>query len=256
MIYKRFAARLKAQDWLAITIELVIVVVGVFIGTLVANWNAERLERAETRRMIVQLGPTLRNLNDYFPLARKYYRVTRAYADTAIAGWNGDPRVSDSDFVQGAYQASQIFILGINGSAFSRLLGEDRLRQIDDPRLRDDLTSLITNDFSQIDTAAVDTPYRRNIRRLIPIDVQEEIRDKCGDRVVPGRSTLIYLPSPCTIPLAPARAAKIARALRSRPDLSEDLQGHLSAVRVMMDNAAPVELWSRSVTERSKALLR
>ena len=32
MIYKRVAARLQAQDWLAITIELTIVVVGVFIG--------------------------------------------------------------------------------------------------------------------------------------------------------------------------------------------------------------------------------
>ena len=39
MIYKRVAARLRAQDWLAITIELGIVVLGVFIGTWVANWK-------------------------------------------------------------------------------------------------------------------------------------------------------------------------------------------------------------------------
>ena len=32
MIYKRVAARLRAQDWAAITIELGIVIVGVFIG--------------------------------------------------------------------------------------------------------------------------------------------------------------------------------------------------------------------------------
>ncbi len=39
MIYKRVGARLRAQDWLAIVIELGIVVLGVFIGTWVANWN-------------------------------------------------------------------------------------------------------------------------------------------------------------------------------------------------------------------------
>ena len=36
MIYKRFAANLRAQNWFAIAIELAIVVIGVFIGTWVA----------------------------------------------------------------------------------------------------------------------------------------------------------------------------------------------------------------------------
>jgi len=52
-----FAARLQAQDWVAITIELTIVVVGVFIGTQVSNWGTGRIERAETERMLCQLHP-------------------------------------------------------------------------------------------------------------------------------------------------------------------------------------------------------
>jgi hypothetical protein len=40
MIFKRAVARLRAQDCVAITIELAIVVIGVFLGTQVANWNA------------------------------------------------------------------------------------------------------------------------------------------------------------------------------------------------------------------------
>lgn len=54
-----FAARLQAQDWVAITIELTIVVVGVFIGTQVSNWGTGRIERAETERMLCQLHPQL-----------------------------------------------------------------------------------------------------------------------------------------------------------------------------------------------------
>ncbi len=45
MIFKRAVARLGAQDWLAIAIELAIVIIGVFIGIWVANWNQERSER-------------------------------------------------------------------------------------------------------------------------------------------------------------------------------------------------------------------
>ncbi len=45
MIYKRVAAWLRGQDWVAILIELGIVILGVFVGTQVSNWNATRTER-------------------------------------------------------------------------------------------------------------------------------------------------------------------------------------------------------------------
>jgi large-conductance mechanosensitive channel len=37
------------QNWLAVFIDFVIVVIGVFIGIQVANWNDERLNRREGR---------------------------------------------------------------------------------------------------------------------------------------------------------------------------------------------------------------
>jgi len=42
MILRRLTENLKQQHWTAIAIELVIVVLGVFIGTQVSNWNEER----------------------------------------------------------------------------------------------------------------------------------------------------------------------------------------------------------------------
>ena len=35
-------AHLRRQDWTAVAIELVVVIVGVFIGVQASNWNAER----------------------------------------------------------------------------------------------------------------------------------------------------------------------------------------------------------------------
>lgn len=40
MIMRRLAMRFPGQDWLTVTIELVVVVLGVFIGLQAANWNA------------------------------------------------------------------------------------------------------------------------------------------------------------------------------------------------------------------------
>ncbi len=46
MILRRFAESLTQQNWAAITIEFVLLVLGVFLGIQVANWNEARADRA------------------------------------------------------------------------------------------------------------------------------------------------------------------------------------------------------------------
>ena len=229
MIYKRVAANLRAQNWLAITIELTIVIVGVFIGTQVSNWNADRLQKLETQRMLIQLVPQFDFLQSFFVAARPYYQVTRAYTDVALRGWRGDSGVSDRDFVIAAYQASQIFVMGFNSSALSATMGIDRLKDIDDVRLRSHLSYLMFQDYSQIDLTAVDTPYRRNVRRIIPLAIQDKIRARCGD-VYPKSPLLAVLSAQCDLVLSPSEAADAARLLRAHPDLMNDLQWHTAAI--------------------------
>jgi hypothetical protein len=252
MIYKRLVARLRAQDWLAITIEIAIVIIGVFIGTQVSNWNQARLETRETQRMLTQLEPQLRSMTNYFGSARRYYATTRAYATTAIAGWRGDPGVGDGDFVIAAYQASQIYVFGANGGTWSTILGADQLRNIDDPALRADLAALMSADYSQIDLPSVDTPYRRNVRRIIPLEIQEAIRERCGDSRTQDYSLL--LPARCDLHIAPPQAARAAALLRAHPELMEDLQWHTAATANFLDNIRAFEVQTRNVQAKVKRL--
>ena len=82
----------------AITIELVIVVVGVFIGTAVANWNERRLEMRATEHLLSELKPELHEVIEFFDSARRYYSATRSYADVASLGGRRKG-VSDDQFV-------------------------------------------------------------------------------------------------------------------------------------------------------------
>ena len=250
MKLERIGQSLRGRHWGAIAVELAIVVVGVFIGTWVANWNEERTERAETRRMVEQLGPSLRQLGAFFVATRDYHAVTRAYADTAIAGWRGDRQVSDADFVIAAYQASQIDSIGTNGATFRSILGTDRLRDINDPQLRTDLSVLMSANYSQIDQSAVDTPYRRNVRRIIPIEIQDRIRKQCGDQLRPSDPGNVILPGQCRIELSPAEAAKAAAILRARPEVMEDLQWHIAAVAAYLNYTIAFEEVIKRVESR------
>ena len=235
MIFKRAVARLRAQDWVAITIELAIVIVGVFMGIWVANWNQERARKQETRQMLLQLRPELRGLQDLSASARDYYAVTGRYADTAFAGWKRDPRVTDEQFVIAAYQASQIYGFNNNGASWALIFGADELRNIEDLSVREPLTRLMTFDYSTLNFPAVATRYRDEVREVIPDEIQQQIRAVCGDTLKADRRRF-SLVVPCPAHLPAPEAAATAAALRRNPELPRLLRVHRATIATYNTN--------------------
>lgn len=229
MIFKRAVAKLRAQDWTAIAIELAIVVVGVFLGTWVANRNQEAVERREAEQMIGELRPGLTSFVAALDDARRYCATATRYGDTAFAGWAGDPKVTDEDFVIAAYQASQVTQIALNGGSWTQIYGGDQLSRLSDPALRRDLASVMALDFGQLALVNVSTPYRQHVRETIPADIQDAIRAKCGDYTVPGLTIRTLLPATCHLDFPAQRWAETARDLRAEPDLVRQLRWHRAA---------------------------
>lgn len=75
MILRRVAEDLKKQHWTAIAIDLVIVVLGVFIGLQVNNWNEARNEHARERkyleRLLVDFDANVKTLETYVDERRR-----------------------------------------------------------------------------------------------------------------------------------------------------------------------------------------
>ena len=219
MIYKRTVAKLRAQDWSAIFIELAIVVVGVFIGTLVANWNQGRLESAETARRLEQLKPEVKRIQARAAFVRNYYTITRRYADIAFAGWTGDPKVSDNDFVIAAYQASQIKAMSTTTESWANVLGADQMRDIDDPAIREPLMRLMTFPAENLGLSRVMSKYRDEVRSIISDDAQAKIRKQCGDYFQRPGDLDLALHTACPVKLDPVVAARTADELRDNNGL-------------------------------------
>ena len=247
MILHRIVDHLKKQDWTAIALELGIVIIGVFIGTQVSNWNQQRIEKRETARLLQELRPALQNFANYFATARPYYATTRSYSDTAFAGWRGDPKVNDEQFVIAAYQASQIYTFNVNGNTWAAIFGGDRLRDIEDADVRRGLTGLMTFNYDSIDLPAIATPYRDHVRGVVPEGVQDAIRDQCGDRSVGPDLLEIELPSACDLNFPDARLASAAKDLRAHPELANELRSHRAAVAAFFANLEIVEAQTRKL---------
>lgn len=232
MILRRLAINLRAQNWTAI--EFVLLILGVFLGILAANWNLERQAKQETGRLLSQLDSELAIVLKDLDSMDAYYDASGRFATQALAGWSGDPAVSDSDFVIGAYQASQINGVGTNSAVWAEIFGADNLRNIDDLGLRRSLRQLMTFDYGLVNLTAAMSRYREEVRKVIPNDQQSAIRARCGDIAAPGG--ILILPASCDLRHEPAGAARTAAALRARPDLVGELNWHRAKIATQLQN--------------------
>jgi len=76
MITRRIVDGLRQQQWTSVGIELLILVLGVFLGMQVSNWNAERIEQERATKVLDALRADMRD----------YIEVTSIYGERTAKG--------------------------------------------------------------------------------------------------------------------------------------------------------------------------
>ncbi len=66
MILRRIVDAFRRQDWFTVLVETMIVVLGVFLGLQVNNWNEAQSSRRQEGVLIAQLADDLRSMRDSF----------------------------------------------------------------------------------------------------------------------------------------------------------------------------------------------
>lgn len=241
MIMRRASENIRSENWFGVAIEFALVVLGVFFGIVAANWNEERLQKRETAELLEQVRDELTTFVAYIRGVRRYYASAGGYADRATAAWDGSLKLSDNDFVIAAYQASQITGIGNNADVWSIVFGAEQLRDIEDKDVRNSLAQVMTFDYALVDLNSVTSRYREEVRKLIPNELQDQIRTHCGDRRQGPAELGWYLPPTCALQLDPESAAQTAAALRGRKDLVRELHWHRAAVANQLAQAENLE---------------
>lgn len=60
MFIRKIAEHLRSQNWFAVVLDFLIVVIGVFVGIQVDNWNQERIEKNKEQEHLVLLDRDLK----------------------------------------------------------------------------------------------------------------------------------------------------------------------------------------------------
>lgn len=201
MLLRRITDHVRAQNWTAIAIDFVIVVVGVFIGIQVSNWNEDRQTASRTQnyysRLIDDLDSERRAL-----LARlDYMAVTDGYGQMALAAFDDPSTKRTSQFLIALYQASQIWTYSVQRATYDEILSSGVAETIPEPELRTHLANFYLNAEATRQLIVATTPYRQQIRLYLPNSIQTAIRQGCDDQYIPAERNLLILKLPETCPI-------------------------------------------------------
>lgn len=221
MLLRRITEHVREQNWTAIVIDFVIVVVGVFVGIQVSNWNGD----VTTKRKSVEF--TARLIDDIHYEAWNYEALIE-YSDDildnaklSIDALTGANPVTDEAFLIAAYRASNFGFAERWRATFDELIATGDIDLIDDETL---LATAIyvynTPVFDIIMANGRDAEFRQVFRKSVPISVQRELLDQCGDRYVAPldyEAIVDALDYKCSLDIPADAIANAAGVLRQNP---------------------------------------
>ncbi len=228
MIFRRFLQRFQHQPWGSIATELAIVIIGVFIGMQVSNWNEERETAQKASVFSARLTNDLRREAWAYESLINYSHQTNANQRRVLDAMAGDSELSDEQFVISAYRATQYKDYNRYRATYDELVSTGNIGLVADRTLREAAVALFTTNFiEQITLQVRESEYRRVFRESVSAPVQEALLVRCGDRLAHEldyaaiESELDY---PCTLDLPLEKIHAAAIALKGMPRFIPALQ--------------------------------
>jgi hypothetical protein len=225
VIVRRIREHFAHHSWFAVAIDLLIVVIGVFLGTQANNWNQVRIERHQAREYRTMLIDDLdTNLAD-LAMRKNYYRWVRSEALATLADLKRPSQDLDGSFLLEAYEASQMQPWAFKRNTYDQVLSVGAMGGLGSPLLRDQIANYYVGaEVTGANMAAL-PPYREILRRVMPYEVQRSIRATCNERItVDDRgATHIIIPTTCALGLDPATVRQAVTQLHDWPGLALDL---------------------------------
>ncbi|HMM57558.1 MAG TPA: hypothetical protein PKD77_08235 [Rudaea sp.] len=186
MILRRFTANLRRQDWTAVAVELVVVVIGVFLGVQASNWNEDRETNQKAAVFTERLKSDLREEAWGYAMQVGYFNQVLANAKSAADALTGKTQLTDEALLIAAYRATQFNGNTRRRATYDELTSTGEMGLIRDAALRDLAMRVYTDPvIEQITKDGQQSEYRKEFRMVLPYDVQLALADKCGDQVVP-----------------------------------------------------------------------
>lgn len=217
MLLRRITQHVRDQNWFAVGVDFVIVVIGVFVGIQVSNWNEARAFKARETELLVELENEIERaiqltaqksvaIGEVVAAGRRSLDFLETQAPCENNCWS---------VLVDFYHASQWQLIDVNRSTY------DEMRRQGLPRSRA-IIDAVEGYLSQNETLAVTNTmpaYRNRVRQLIPVRTQGFYWENCYS-LDDGAETYVL---DCPNGLSEEDAGKIIERIRSTPEVESYL---------------------------------
>ena len=216
-------SHLRRQDWTSVFIELVIVVLGVFIGIQVSNWNQARadvqLGRDYAKRLAHDLNADLvgvRAEGAYYSAVLESVRKTDALL--------GEPAPDPRELVVNAYRATEILYNPPVRATWDQIVSSGHLGLLPSRAVESGLSQYFAFDTAQdLYNTGRGSDYRQRVREIIPLSMQIAMHSTCSD-VRDRHGNIIGFAEQCGFEADPGALKAVAAALRGDPAVAASLR--------------------------------
>ncbi|GGD15316.1 DUF6090 family protein [Aquisalinus flavus] len=244
MLLRRMISHVKTQNWLAVFLDFVIVVVGVFIGIQVSNWNEARADRSEEVGYLLALTDDVRlslaSLESMNGLLASQQSALEALYDVHRGQSDPDPEEMAGLIADGLFFLSA---LRVNETTFDTLVGSGRLNLIGDSDLVAALQAL--DSAYDATRVSIDNEYQVTYRFSDPLLI--EFVDM-GPTFLPqhNRDSIPWLRpgEPLTMDASLLTDRRFGNAVLYRAYFSRQVKGHVESL------IADLQAIDRRVRER------
>jgi len=137
MILRRLVTALRKQSWLTVVLELVVVVVGIFLGLQVDSWNDARKDRVLEQQYVASLKADfqadIEELDEAIALAKYRAQLGRLLISTIDKGRvEGDP----NEFIWAVFSSFLLNYPSYTRATINDLLSTGNLQLLQDSNLK------------------------------------------------------------------------------------------------------------------------
>ncbi|WP_206483881.1 hypothetical protein [Thalassotalea sp. G2M2-11] len=223
MLFRRVLDNLSKQNWLAVVLDFFIVVLGIFVGLQVSNWNEERKSNEQSSIMSERLRKDLKEEAWNYQYLIEYYSDVKNNLEKVISDLEHDQYLNDEEFIIAAYRATQYQIDYRISATFDELRANGELKLIKDEILLKTAIHVYNFElFKTLRTNGQNSKYRELFRKSVPITLQDELLKQCGDKLA---QTLDYktivnsLDYPCKLKSSKESIKEIVNILKQNKEI-------------------------------------
>ncbi|MBT1451531.1 hypothetical protein KJ365_11630 [Glaciecola sp. XM2] len=221
MLLRRVMEHVKTQNWTAVFIDFIIVVVGVFIGIQVSNWNDENGRLAKEQAYLVLIHEELVQNSKTTDNLLNYYSTVTEAGERALLYLEGNTQCQATceglliDF----FHASQLWAITLDRTAFDEAV---KLSFPTNSALREELftTYDLINAFGMLNQDS--PPFREAVRGYFNPDAARILWTGCWE--VDVDAVLETLTRDCESSLVAIDAASMLRNIRADKALAQMLR--------------------------------